>query len=418
MKAQLTPWSWVPSLYFAEGLPYAVVITVTTTMYTRLGISNAQMALYTSLLFLPWTLKAFWSPFVDIFSTRRKWIIAMQFLLTLSFGAVALALPGHLYFQLSMASFMVMAFLSSTHDIAADGYYMEALSQKQQSFFVGIRTTLYRTALIVGQGPLIMLAGWLETTYGDIPKAWALLFYILCGIFLCISVYHLLFLPIKKDNDSLHLKSATIVTREFIDTFIAFFSKPHIIAALLFILLYKLPEAQLLKLISPFLLDDVDSGGLALSTANVGLTYGTIGVIGLMAGGIIGGIAATKGGLQRWLMPMAWSMSLTCATFLYLSIADNPSFSTINTCVFIEQFGYGFGTTAYILYLMQFSEGKWSASHYAFCTGFMNLGMMLPGMAAGWIQQQLGYSGFFIWTMVCCTATIFVSYLVKSHKKC
>lgn len=410
-----SPWLWVPTLYFAEGVPYVVVVTVTAIMYVRLGVSNTTMAFYTSLLLLPWSLKALWSPVVDIFGTRRRWIIIMQLLLALSMAAVALALPGAMYFRLTMASFMVMGVLSATHDIAADGFYLTALDDSRQSYFVGIRTAVYRLAIILGQGPLVMLAGWLETTFGDIPRAWAVTFYLMAGIYACIAVYHIFVLPRPAADRSRDARTLRQVMAEFGRTFAAFFRKPHIITALLFMLLYKFPEAQLTKMISPFMLAPAADGGLGLSTADVGYYYGTIGIVGLMAGGIIGGMAASRGGLRRWLMPMAWSMSLTCATFLYLSNAEAPSGFAISLCIAVEQFGYGFGTTAYILYLMRFSAGPWSSSHYAICTGIMSLGLMLPGMAAGWLQQHLGYADFFLWTLASCAITIAVSLAARRH---
>lgn len=409
-----SPWLWVPTLYFAEGVPY-VVVTVTAIMYVRLGVSNTTMAFYTSLLLLPWSLKALWSPVVDIFGTRRRWIIIMQLLLALSMAAVALALPGAMYFRLTMASFMVMGVLSATHDIAADGFYLTALDDSRQSYFVGIRTAVYRLAIILGQGPLVMLAGWLETTFGDIPRAWAVTFYLMAGIYACIAVYHIFVLPRPAADRSRDARTLRQVMAEFGRTFAAFFRKPHIITALLFMLLYKFPEAQLTKMISPFMLAPAADGGLGLLTADVGYYYGTIGIVGLMGGGIIGGMAASWGGLRRWLMPMAWSMSLTCATFLYLSNAEAPSGFAISLCIAVEQFGYGFGTTAYILYLMRFSAGPWSSSHYAICTGIMSLGLMLPGMAAGWLQQHLGYADFFLWTLASCAITIAVSLAARRH---
>lgn len=395
------PWSWVPSLYFAEGLPYVIVMTVAGIMYKRMGVENTELAFYTSLLSLPWVIKPFWSPLVDIFGTKRRWVTGMQYLLAAGFAAVAISLPGEYYFRMSLASFLVISFLSATHDIAADGFYMLGLNERQQSFFVGIRTTLYRLAVIAGQGPIVVLAGYFETRYGAIPQAWAMVFYLLAVLFALIAIYHNCVLPHPETDIHRHVKSVKEVVNEFVATFKSFFTKPGIGTALYFLLLYKLPEAQLIRLIPPFLMDLVASGGLGLSTAEVGMTYGTIGVTGLMAGGIAGGIAVSRDGLLKWLRPMAWSMSLTCLSFVYLSSFDNHSLTAINMCVFIEQFGYGFGTTAYILYTIYFSEGEWRTSHYAICTGIMALGMMLPGMAAGKIQEILGYEMFFLWTVVC-----------------
>ncbi|MCI8998811.1 MAG: AmpG family muropeptide MFS transporter [Muribaculaceae bacterium] len=406
------PWFWIPTLYFAQGLPYVAVMTLSVIMYKRLGISNTDIALYTGWLYLPWVIKPFWSPFVDIISTKRRWTIAMQWLVAIGFAGIAFTVPSPLFFQLTLAIFWLVAFTSATHDIAADGYYMLALTEHEQSLYVGIRSTFYRVATVMGQGILVIVAGYIETSTGNIPLAWTCVFAILSALFLGFAIYHSWAMP-QVEKPSVVAPKKSEIWSEFINVFIAFFKKKQVGVAIIFMLLYRLPEAQLVKLINPFLLDPASAGGLGLSTGEVGVVYGTVGIIGLTLGGIIGGIVAAAGGLKQWLRPMAWSMSLTCLTFVYLSFATAPSLLTINICVFIEQFGYGFGFTAYMLYLIYFSEGKHRTAHYSICTGFMALGMMLPGMAAGWIQETIGYQNFFIWTMVCCVATIGVTYLLK-----
>ncbi|WP_407933530.1 MFS transporter [Duncaniella muris] len=406
------PGTWIPTLYFAQGLPYVAVMTISVIMYKRLGISNTDIALYTGWLYLPWVIKPFWSPFVDIISTKRRWTLTMQWLIAAAFAGIAFALPTPLWFSLTLAVFWMVGFTSATHDIAADGYYMLALSEHQQSLYVGIRSTFYRVATVVGQGLLVIIAGALETATGDIPLSWAIVFAILSLLFLCFALYHSWAMP-KVESKAGKLRSASDVWREFVDVFAEFFRKKQVGVAIIFMLLYRLPEAQLVKLINPFLLDPAEAGGLGLSTAQVGVVYGTVGIIGLTLGGIVGGIVAARRGLGFWLRPMAWSMSLTCLTFVYLSFATDAPLAVVNICVFIEQFGYGFGFTAYMLYLIYFSEGHHRTAHYSICTGFMALGMMLPGMAAGWIQEAVGYQNFFIWTMICCLATIGVTYLIR-----
>ena len=411
--ARRSPWAWVPTLYFAQGLPYIAVMTLSVIMYKRLGVSNTDIALYTGWLYLPWVIKPFWSPFVDIISTKRRWVIIMQWFVAIAFAGIAFALPVQFFFSLTLAVFWLVAFVSSTHDIAADGYYMLALTEHEQSFYVGIRSTFYRIASVAGQGALVVVAGCIEESTGDIPFAWGVVFFVLSAMFLFFAVYHSWALPKVEIKNTKRNYTFNDVTKEFVRIFVALFRKKQSGLAIIFMLLYRLPEAQLIKLINPFLLDANSIGGLGISTSEVGIVYGTVGIIGLTAGGIIGGILAAKKGLHYWLKPMAWSMSLTCLTFVYLSWASEPSLLTINTCVFIEQFGYGFGFTAYMLYLIYFSEGEFSTAHYSICTGFMALGMMLPGMAAGWIQETIGYRYFFIWTMICCIATIGVTYLLK-----
>lgn len=583
-----SPWSWIPSLYLAEGLPYVAVNIISVIMYKRMGISNADIALYTSLLYLPWVIKPIWSPLVDLLKTKRWWIVMTQLVLALGFASIALTIPASLFFKITLAFFWLLAFGSATHDIAADGFYMLGLNTNQQAKYVGIRSTFYRIATITGQGLLVILAGFLESSSGrepvelfieaspgysktvlevprvaaapeskgeiyffiehdslkistqtvdrdslnilldsirvsnlgygfvqaeeqkvknkgwwaskvseplgewisenfgeergsvasvtgsvavvpvrlsgspdpgekvvlntvlnkgdksialiqgghlvfnesnwdkpaymifqadsklttgtsvsyeglsgNIPMSWAVTFFVLAGLFFVFSFWHRWVLP-RPDSDAprADLKPSDVL-REFGQTFATFFRKPQVGVALFFMLTFRFAEAQLLKLINPFLLDPIDKGGLGLTTGEVGLVYGTIGIIGLTLGGIIGGIVAAAGGLKKWLWPMTLSMLLTAATFLYLSFTQTDNLLIINICVFVEQFGYGFGFTAYMLYLIYFSDGKYKTAHYAICTGFMALGMMLPGLFAGWLQEQLGYNHFFIWVMIC-----------------
>ncbi|MDE7442709.1 MAG: MFS transporter [Muribaculaceae bacterium] len=409
-----SPWYWIPTLYFAQGLPYVAVMTISVMMYKRLGISNTDIALYTGWLYLPWVIKPFWSPFIDIVRTKRWWTITMQWIIAVAMATIAFVIPVPTFFQLTLAVFWIVGFASATHDIAADGFYMLALTEHQQSFYVGIRSTFYRISTVFGQGALVVLAGYLEETTGDIPFSWSVVFGVLSVFFFAVAMYHMRILPHpEKTGLNGPRKTARHIISEFFFTFKSFFQKPGIIPALIFMLVYRLPEAQLVKMISPFLLDPADKGGLGLTTAQVGIAYGTVGIIGLTIGGIIGGIVAARGGLKKWLWPMAWSMSLTCLTFVYLSMVPNPSLTVVNICVFIEQFGYGFGFTAYMLYLIYFSEGPYQTAHYAICTGFMALSMMLPGMAAGWLQETIGYNNFFIWTMICCAATIGICPFLK-----
>ncbi|MCM1033851.1 MAG: MFS transporter [Odoribacter sp.] len=406
-------WRWVPTLYFSEALPYATVMTVAVIMYKNLGLNNTDTALYTGWLYLPWVIKPFWSPLVDIMKSKRWWVLMMQWGIAAAIALLALSIPAPGFVKLSLGAFWLVALMSATHDIAADGFYMLGLSEHDQVMYVGIRSTFYRIGSLAGQGLLVMLAGSIEDAGGGSHMAWMVTFGVLSAFFCIVAAYHTLSLPRPTADNTRTASSAGNLMREFLRTFVLFFRKPHIGTAIAFMLLYRLPEAQLVKLISPFLLDPAESGGLGLSVRQVGIVYGTIGVIGLVLGGILGGIAAAKGGLKKWLQPMVWCMSATCLTFLYLSYADTPSLLTVKICVFIEQFGYGFGFTAYMLYLIYFSEGPLKTSHYAICTGFMALSMMLPGMAAGWIQEQLGYRNFFIWVMVCCIATIAVSRFIK-----
>ncbi len=606
-----SPWAWIPTLYFAEGIPYVVAMTVSVIMYKRLGISNTNIALYTSWLYLPWVIKPFWSPFVDLIKTKRWWIISMQLLIGAGLAGVAFLIPVPFFFQATLGVLWLLAFSSATHDIAADGFYMLALDSGQQSFFVGIRSTFYRLAMIMGQGVLIILAGSLEiatgteplkfnvqssatsntefvadipfirdstakeaafiafptdlvlstqnispdefakmkgfaktenekngfilaeststslnaneksswwsnqvaspladfirrnfgekkeidlsiasgtkvgnagiiavtlnkkpesgkemvlnsrfsggdksislvsgerlvfnennwdkpaylvvqldkkltseisgtftAASGNLPLAWSITFYILAGFFILVFVYHRFALP-RPDSDAPKNHTANEILKEFGLTFKSFFQKEGIGLAITFMLLFRLAEAMLVKLASPFLLDTHEAGGLGLTTGQVGFIYGTVGVISLTVGGILGGIVASRNGLKYWLWPMTLAITMPNLAYVYLSwfMPDNMFF--INLAVGIEQLGYGFGFTAYMLYLIYFSDGEHKTAHYAICTGFMALGMMLPGMIAGWIQELIGYSHFFIFVMICTIPTLLLIPFLKVDK--
>jgi PAT family beta-lactamase induction signal transducer AmpG len=408
-----SPWSWIPTLYFAEGIPYVVVMTVSVIMYKRMDISNTDIAFYTGWLYLPWVIKPFWSPFVDILKTKRWWIVAMQLLIGAGLAGVAFLIQAPFFFKATLAVLWLMAFSSATHDIAADGFYMLGLDSSQQAFFVGIRSTFYRLAMISGQGLLIILAGFLENSTGNIPMAWSITFFVLAGLFVCFFVYHRFVLPCPQLDKSTETRSASDIFKEFGLTFVSFFTKKGIILAIAFMLLYRLGEAMLVKMASPFLLDKADVGGLGLTTEQVGLVYGTIGVIALTVGGIVGGILISKKGLKYWIWPMALCITLPHLAYVYLAIALPHSFVLINTAVALEQFGYGFGFTAYMLYLIYFADGEHKTAHYAMCTGLMALGMMLPGMMAGWLQELLGYKQFFLFIMLLAIPTLAVIPFMK-----
>lgn len=413
MSSKRSPWAWIPTLYFAEGIPYFIVNVISVTMFKRLGMSNGDLALFTSLLYLPWVIKPLWSPFVDIIRTKRWWILSMQALITLGFAALAFtARPGA--FALSLIFFYIVAFASATHDIAADGFYMLALDERDQSAFVGIRSTFYRIASVFGQGVIVVCAGLLEEKFGDIPKAWALTLGLSSLLFALLALSHWRFLP-KPASDLPASSSTSSLMGDFARSWTTFFKKKGVWLALAFMLLYRLPEALSVKILTPFLLDPSEAGGLGLTTAQSGLVYGTVGVIALTVGGILGGLFAAHYGLRKSMWPMSLSLALPCVVYLVMALMQPLPLWCIYLLVAIDQFGYGFGFTAYMLFMMQFSEGEFKTSHYAICTAFMALSMMVPGLFAGWLQEALGYVGFFIIVMVCCLATIFVTYFARQR---
>ena len=411
-KNKAISWSWVPSLYYAEGLPYAFVMIVSVVMYKKLNISNTEIALYTSWLYLPWVIKPLWSPFVEIFKTKRFWIIFMQLLIGAGLAGIALTIPSSNMFKYTLAFFWLIAFSSSTHDIAADGFYMLGLSSHDQAWFIGIRNTFYRFAILTGQGLLVILAGQLENIYNDV-FAWSIIFAGLSFLFILFAFYHKWALPKPTEDNELSKLTIKKIIPNIVNIFISYFKKPQIIIAVCFILIYRFGEAQLVKIAPLFMLDSIEMGGLGLTTSEYGFIYGTLGMIMLTLGGIFGGLLAAKHGLKYWIIWMALAMKLPDIVYVYMAYAQPENFYLIGSFVAIEQFGYGFGFTAYLLYMMMLSEGEHKTAHYAICTGFMALGMMIPGMFSGLLQETIGYRYFFNWVLV---ATIPGLILIKYIK--
>ncbi len=392
-------WRWVPTLYFAEGVPYAVVGSVSIVLLKNLNLSNSEIALYTSLLTLPWAIKPLWAPVLDMFGSKKRWIASLEFLMALFFAMSALLLTGASFNVFFLAVLFALAFVSATHDVAADGFYLIGLDTHDQSFFTGIRSTAYRAGVIVTQGGLVMLAGYYAKRSGSAGAGWALAFAVAAAMFALLSLWHFRSLPgVETPRES----SGSL--REFGEAFVTFFQKKHVGTALAFILLYRLGESQLVRLAAPFMLDKTEAGGLGFSTVEQGLFYGTIGVAALLAGGVLGGIVISRDGFGRWLWPMALAINVPHLLYIYLAVAQPANRLIAGICVAVEQFGYGFGFTLYMLFMVAFAEdsGKYRTSHFALMTGFMMLGMMIPGMAAGYIQNLLGsYSAFFIYVMAC-----------------
>ncbi len=482
------PWVWVPSLYFTEAIPYVMVMSVSVMMYKNLNVSNADIAFFTSLLYFPWFLKFLWGPFIDMFKTKRFWTITMQFIVAIALFGIAISLTTSSYWSLTLIVFALMAFASATHDIAADGLYLLSLKEEQQSAFVGVRSTFYRVATIVGSGLLVVIAGQLAPSMG-FKGAWSIVFVIAGVIFVLLFLYHKFILPYPvEDKGTLKEKMtasqigllfggfilfaaifyvaflilstilslfgiiapwktiastillviiavilfrtyvATFVERfeksekknamllpiiEFLRAFVIFMQKKDIWNILGFLLFFRFAEAQLVKLVQPFLLDPIEKGGLGLTTSEVGIVYGTVGIIALTVGGLIGGYVISKKGLKWWLWPMVLIMHTPDLAFVYLSQYQPSNFILINLAVAFEQFGYGFGFTAYMMYMIMVAQGEHKTAHFAICTGIMALGMMLPGMYSGALQEQIGYSNFFLWVIISTIPGFIVAALVK-----
>lgn len=413
------PWSWIPTLYIAEGLPNVVVMTVAVVMYMQLGMTDTEIALYTGWLGLPWVIKPLWSPFVDLYKTKRWWVLAMQLLLGSSLAGVAFLLNAPFWFQGTMSFFFLMAFASATHDIAADGYYMMELDDHDQVWFVGIRNTFYRAAVIFGNGILIPLAGFMQEAFdNETAYTWSLVFYGLAGLFIAIWLYHSKVMP-HADADRPHDTNACEILVGVTTAFKSFFQKLpplQMVAPMLFLLFYRFPEALMLKMSVTFLMRPNEEGGLGLSLQEFGLVSGTVGMIGLTLGGIMGGILAGRDGFKKWLWPMVCAITLPDIVYVYLSYSMTSNLFVVSTCLFVEQFGYGIGFTALTLYMLYFSKGAFQTSHYAFCTAISYLGLMLPGMVSGYMKDALGYRLFFVVVTALCVITFLVASLIKVDK--
>lgn len=407
-KAHISPWVWVPSLYLAEGIPYFLVTSISVTLFAQLGVPNSEMALFTSLIAFPWVFKPLWSPFVDVLKTKRWWVLTMQVLMAVAAGLLAwLAPQGH--FTIALILFTVTAFCSATHDIAADGYYMLALNEHDQAAYVGLRSTFYRIANIFCQSVLLMLVGWLQKRT-DVPTSWTYALLLCSGILAVIAVWHVWQMPSVEKPSSVSLQPSDI-WREVGMVWAEFFRKPGIVLALCFMLIYRLPEALLLKLCNPFFLAAREQGGLGITVDTIGEITG-IGVILMLLGGIGGGIWASRTGLKKAIIPMALCLTLPCIVYVYFAQFQPTAFWVLALCVGLEQMGYGLGYTACMLYMIHVADGAHKTAHFSICTAFMFLGLMLPGMIAGYIQEATGYLGFFWIVMACCVPSIIVTYLV------
>ena len=416
-----SPWAWIPTLYFAEGLPNVLVTGVAAVMYMQMGLSDTELALYTGWLNLPWIIKPLWSPFVDLLLTKRWWILCMQILIGASLAGVAFTLNTPVWFQMSMCCFFIMAFASATHDISADGFYMIELDEHTQTYFVGIRNTFYRLAVIFGNGVVVAIPGVLMVySRNSVAFAWSLVFYGLAGIFIALWLFHGYILPkTVADRDS--KRNVSEVWQGLLNTLLAFFSKfptRTTIIAICFLLLYRFPEALLNTMTKTFLMRPNSEGGLGMAPTEYGLSYGTVGLIGLTLGGILGGILVSRDGMKRWLWPLVCAITLPDVVYIYLaySLPDVSSLTGlifVSTCLFVEQFGYGLGFTVLTLYMLYYSQGEFKTSHYSICTGISYLGLMLPGMVSGWIKDAVGYQTFFIIVMATCILTFLVTAFLK-----
>lgn len=408
------PWAWVPTVYIFEGLPNAIVNTVSLIVFKNMGMPNDKLTLYTSLLSFPWVLKIILSPFVDTVGTKRRWAVLMQLLMVLCTCLLGITLPS-CPLSLILLLFLLTAFASSIHDIAADGFYMLGLDEHRQSLFVGVRNTFFRLALLFGQGLLAIIAGLLQKHGYGLASSWSVTLVGCSAIMALIALWDMFSMPRPASDIPRRSGSFSATLKDLGRLFKTFVCKKGFWLALVFMLLFRLPEAFSLKMLIPFLKDAREVGGLAMSDFHVGIANGTIGVIALLLGGILGGLAGGKWGLRKCLIPMALSLALPCVVYLYLALAQPAGVWPVYICIAVDQFGYGFGFTAYTLYMLYFSQGEYRTSHYAFCTVFMAFSMLLPGLVAGKIQLAVGYPMFFGIVMLCCVVTLLVTLSVRKQ---
>lgn len=412
------PYAWVPSLYLGEALPFSAVMLISVIMFQELGLTDAQITYYTGWLGLPWVIKPIWSPVIDNMKTKRWWIVSMQFLMGVALALVAFTLPTAFWLQGTLAVFMLIAFASATHDISADGFYIIGLADKDQELYVGVRNTFYRIGMVIGQGGLVLLAGYMQQgLFGEalqsLTSSWMAVFVILGVLMFFLGLYHAFVLP--KVEKVLHDRFDFMEQmREFWLTLKVFATKPHIISALCFILLFRLPEGLLTKIVPLFLKRSTAEGGLGMSDVDFGFIYGTLGVIGLLLGGLLGGWAVSRWGLKKCLWPLVLCITLPDIVYVYLSYYPPESLWLIGSCVCVEQLGYGLGFAAYTLFLVHFSRGERSTAVFSICTAGQYLGgVMLPGMVSGLISDSIGYQNFFWLIMLLCLVTFAVTAWVK-----
>ena len=417
-KGTRAAWTWVPSLSFADGLPLVILMTVSLIFYKQMGLSNTAVTFYTSWMYLPWILKPIWSPFIDLVKTKRWWVLLTEILLGAAFGGVAFTIPTSFWFQGTLFFFWVAAFTGASHCVAADGFYLLALNERQQAWFMGIRQMADRLATIFGQGILVMVAGNLQVIFrGSISYSWSLTFYGLAGVFLALWLWHSRTLPHARDDRQHPLVSARAILSGFVLTFRTFLRKKGIIQALCFIMLFRLSEALLSKVSPLFLIDAPHNGGLGLAPQEYGLVQGTVGMIGVIIGSIIGGFAVSKGGLHKWLFPMVLAYSLPPVIYLALAYWLPDSLMLVSVSVFIEQCSTGFGLTAYMMFLIYYNRGEFRTSHYAIASALMTLSLMLPGLMAGSLEEALGYRRFFLLSLILIVVTWGVAAIVRTKEQ-
>lgn len=425
-----SPISWVPTLYFAMGMPFVVLNMVCTLMFKGLDVSDAQIAFWTSIIMFPWTLKPLWSPLLEIYKTKKFFVIFTQIATGCIFGLVALALHLPNFFAVCIALLAIIAFSGATHDVAADGVYMASLSKDDQARYIGWQGAFYNIAKIAATGGLVYLAGMLIETYtGDVTglsaaaaaaakhngsvMAWTIIMAVIGGIMVVLGLYNAKFVPSEVNNDAEERPGFKETMVELGNVFVDLFRKRHILYYIFFIILYRFAEGFVMKIVPLFLKADRADQGLGLSEKEIGLCYGTFGAAAFVIGSILAGYYVAHRGLQKSLFSLCCVFNLPFVAYTLLAVYQPESLVLIGGGIVLEYFGYGFGFVGLTLFMMQqIAPGKHQMAHYAFASGIMNLGVMLPGMLSGYVSDWLGYRHFFIFVLFCTIPAFLITWFV------
>lgn len=419
-----SPILWVPTLYFAMGLPFVVLNMVSSLMFKGLGVSDAKITLWTSLIMLPWTLKFIWSPFLEIFKTKKFFVILTQILTGVGFAGIGLALQMPAFFAISIGLMAVIAFSGATHDIAADGIYMSDLSKQDQAKYIGWQGAFYNIAKIVASGGLVWLAGFLIIKFGGgdgatpdaqhdaTAQAWGIIMAVLSALMVVLGLYHVKILP-TGGSEASKKGSVREVGHELAEVVKSFFQKKHVWYYIAFIIIYRLAEGFVIKVVPLFLKAGRDVGGLGLTEQEIGLYYGTYGAAAFVIGSILAGYYISHFGLKKTLFSLCCIFNLPFIAYTLLAMYQPESNLLIGGAIIIEYFGYGFGFVGLTLFMMQqIAPGKHQMAHYAFASGIMNLGVMLPGSISGAVCDSLGYEKFFMFTLIAIIPALLITYFV------
>ena len=426
MNQKKSPITWIPTAYFAMGLPFVVLNMVAVLMYTDLGVDTETITFWTSLILMPWTFKFLWSPFMEIFGTKKAYVVATQIISGAAFGCVALALGLSDFFAITIALLAVVAFSGATHDVACDGVYMGELSSAQQSKYIGWQGAFYNIAKIVGTGLLVYLAGALFKSFGGSgseatavnyaanQKSWMVVMLIISAVMILIGVYHIFFLPSSQKAEKAVRRSGGEVMHELGSVLMQFFRKRYIWYYIAFIILYRFAEGFVVKIVPIFLKDATAVGGLGLTNEQIGLYYGTCGAAPFVLGSLLAGYYISARGLKKTLFSLALIFNLPFVVYTLFAIFQPTNGLLIASGIGIEYFGYGFGFVGLTLFMMQqVAPGKHQMAHYAFASGIMNFGVMLPGMLSGFVLKYLGgYENFFIFVLVATVVPLLITWFV------